>query len=120
MAPGLIRSDIRGRVLVPSRQREALLDAFEQSGISAMAFCRQHDLKYPTFATWVQKRRRQPHPVSPTFAEVLVGPLPTPPPAAMEPLRITLPGGTRIEIADREQLPWVIELLRALGSRLPC
>ncbi len=40
-------------------QRDALLDAFEQSGQSATAFCRQHGLKYPTFATRVQKHRRR-------------------------------------------------------------
>jgi class 3 adenylate cyclase len=53
-AARLIRSDTKGRVLVAADQRDALLDAFEQSGQSAMAFCRQHCLKYPTFATWVQ------------------------------------------------------------------
>jgi hypothetical protein len=78
---GLIRSDTKGRVLVAADQREALLDAFERSGQSAMAFCRQHGLKYPTFATWVQKRRRGPEPGAPRFAEVMVdvpaGPVPS-------------------------------------------
>jgi hypothetical protein len=70
-AARLIRSDSKGRVLVAADQRDALLDAFEQSGQSAMAFCRQHGLKYPTFATWVQKRRRGTEPVHPRFAEVV-------------------------------------------------
>lgn len=40
-AARLIRSDSKGRVLVTSDQRDALLDAFERSGQSAMAFCRR-------------------------------------------------------------------------------
>jgi hypothetical protein len=47
----VIRSDRRGRVLIDAAQREALLDEFDRNGLSAMAFCRLHDLVYPTFAT---------------------------------------------------------------------
>jgi len=72
-----IRSDTKGRVLVAADQRDALLDPFEQSGQSDMAFCRQHDLKYPTFATLVQKRRRGSGPALPRLAEV---PVMKPPP----------------------------------------
>jgi len=44
-AARLIPSDSKGRMLVAADQRDALLNAFEQSGQSAMAFCRQHGLK---------------------------------------------------------------------------
>jgi len=37
---------------------------------SAMAFCRQYGLKYPTFVTWVQKRRGGSEPALPRFPEV--------------------------------------------------
>lgn len=47
----MIQADFRGRVLVPADQREALIDEFERSGLSAMAFCRLDGLTYPTFAT---------------------------------------------------------------------
>lgn len=40
---GLIPADSRGRVLVDPVQREVLLHAFEQSGQSAMAYCRLQD-----------------------------------------------------------------------------
>lgn len=120
-AARLIRSDTKGRVLVADDQRDALLDAFEQSGQSAMAFCRQHGLKYPTFATWVQKRRRGNGPALPRFAEVTVDlPATVEPPVAPEPMRITLADGTRIDIACRKQLGWAVELLRHLSPVRPC
>jgi len=120
-AARLIRSDSKGRVLVAANQRDALLDAFEQSGQSAMAFCRQHGLKYPTFATWVQKRRRGSEPAHPRFAEVTVDlPSTSEPPAAPEPMRITLADGTRIDIACRKQLTWAVELLRHLSPMRSC
>ena len=53
--------DCRERLLVRREQREALLDAFKSSGLSAMAFCQLHDLKYSTFATWRQKKRSSSH-----------------------------------------------------------
>jgi hypothetical protein len=59
-------------MLVSSAQREALLDEFERSGVSAMAFCKRHALVYPTFAAWVQKRHQRPAPGAPAFAEVVV------------------------------------------------
>lgn len=120
-AARLIRSDSKGRVLVAADQREALVDAFEQSGQSAMAFCRQHGLKYPTFATWVQKRRRGSVPALPRFAEVAVDfPVAPEPLPAPEPLRITLADGTRIDISCRKQLAWAAELLRHLSPPRSC
>jgi transposase-like protein len=118
----VIRSDRRGRMLVSPAQREALLDEFERSGVSAMAFCKRHGLVYPTFASWVQKRRQRPAPGAPAFAEVVVEPRREKTPAAggNAALRITLPGGALIEMTGHDQLPLVVELLRALGLRLPC
>lgn len=120
----LIRSNSKGRVLVPAAQRDALLDSFERSGQSGVAFCRQHGLKYPTFATWVQKRRgerpaREPGAAEerhPAFLEVVS----TAPVQASGALAITLADGTRIDITCRNHLPWVTELLRHLSSSRPC
>lgn len=43
---------------VSDEQREALLDAYETSGLSGPQFAAQHGVNYQTFATWLQKRRR--------------------------------------------------------------
>ena len=43
----------------PLAQWEALLDAFERSGLSGMKFAALHGVKYPSFANWVQQRKRR-------------------------------------------------------------
>ena len=55
----VLKTDVLGRVKVSREHREALLDAFETSGLSGVAFARHHGVTYPTFATWMQKRRRE-------------------------------------------------------------
>jgi hypothetical protein len=118
----VIRSDRRGRMLVSPQQREALLDEFERSGLSGMAFCKLHGLVYPTFASWRKKRRERPAPGSPAFAEVV---LDEAAPAARRedrraPLRVALPSGAVVEVSGRDQLPLLVDLLEALSSRRPC
>lgn len=54
----ILKTDALGRVRMPKDRREAILDAFERSGMSGQAFATQIGVKYPTFASWVQKRRR--------------------------------------------------------------
>jgi len=54
----ILKTDALGRVRMPKDRREAILDAFERSGMSGQAFATRIGVKYPTFATWVQKRRR--------------------------------------------------------------
>ena len=45
----VIRAGSDGRLRFDPAHREALLDAFERGGTSAMAFARDHGVKYPTF-----------------------------------------------------------------------
>lgn len=42
----------------PPEQRKAILDEFERSGLPAAQFAARVGVKYQTFATWVQKRRK--------------------------------------------------------------
>ena len=53
--PEILKTDGLGRVRTPAAQREALLDAFERSGLSGMKFAALHGVKYPSFANWVQR-----------------------------------------------------------------
>ena len=57
--PKILKSDALGRVRTPPADREAILDAFEESGLCGAAFARAHGIKYCTFATWRQKRKKQ-------------------------------------------------------------
>ena len=54
----LLKTDVLGRVRVKKARRDVLLDEFERGGTSAQAFAKMVGIKYQTFASWVQKRRR--------------------------------------------------------------
>jgi hypothetical protein len=54
----ILRTDVLGRVRTPPDLREVLLDEFEQSALSGAQFAKTRGLKYQTFATWVQKRKK--------------------------------------------------------------
>lgn len=55
----ILKEDALGRVRMPKDRREAILDEFERSGMTGQAFAARIGVKYPTFASWIQKRRRQ-------------------------------------------------------------
>jgi len=59
VAQPLLKTDVLGRGQIPRERREALLEEFERSGISAAQFARLAGIKYSTFAQWVQKHRRR-------------------------------------------------------------
>ena len=58
VAGDILKTDVLGRITVGRAQREAIVDAFELSGMSGQAFALHHGLKIQTFASWIQKRRR--------------------------------------------------------------
>jgi transposase-like protein len=114
----IIRTGSDGRLRYTAGQRQELLEAFDRSGLSAMAFSRQHGVSYQTFIAWLRKRRQSGEflpPGVPAFAEVMLQDPPTAPSAA---LRIVLPCGTALEVASRAALPMAAELLQTL--RRPC
>ena len=55
----VLKQDVLGRVKTPKARREQLLDEFERSGLPGLKFAELAGIKYQTFATWAQKRRRQ-------------------------------------------------------------
>ena len=60
-AEQLLKVDVAGLVWTPRAprtRREAPLDEFERGGTPAAEFARLVGIKYPTFASWVQQRRR--------------------------------------------------------------
>jgi hypothetical protein len=113
----ILKCDRRGRVRVPRERQEALLDEFERSGLSGAKFASLSGVKYPSFAGWVQRRRRErgeggrarPAPVR--WLETLL-----PGSACGAPLILHLPGGARMEIAAAAQAPLAAAVLRALAQ----
>ena len=71
----IIRAGSDGRLRDSPAQKQSLLEAFDRSGTSAMAFARQHGVQYQTFIAWLRKRREEVPALDrsgPAFAEVLV------------------------------------------------
>ena len=54
-----LKTDCLGRVKLKPEHREALLDAFDSSSLPATKFAEAHGVNYQTFATWLQKRKRE-------------------------------------------------------------
>ena len=54
----LLKTDDLGRVRTPQARRESLLDEYERSGLSGAKFAALTGIKYSTFATWAQRRRK--------------------------------------------------------------
>ncbi|MEQ1851399.1 MAG: hypothetical protein ABMA01_07380 [Chthoniobacteraceae bacterium] len=55
----ILKVDVTGRVWTPRELREAALDEFERCGMPGTKFAERIGVKYSTFASWVQARRRQ-------------------------------------------------------------
>lgn len=116
----IFKVDRRGRVHVPEARREALLDEFERSGVSAAEFARLAGLRYATFANWRAKRLRRralalagSRTAMPLFEAVLEPPVVA---GSVEGLVVELPGGGRLRLSAASQVAWAAELLRLLGT----
>jgi len=126
-ADRVLKVDVAGRVWTPRGQREAVLDEFERSGLPATKFAAHVGVKYPTFASWVQKRRRcrgeggaaagrEPAALKWVEASVAIADG-----SAARALVVHLPGGARIEVCNAAQVALAAQLLRALwGGGVTC
>ncbi|HEY5892527.1 MAG TPA: IS66 family insertion sequence element accessory protein TnpB [Chthoniobacterales bacterium] len=128
---GILKTDSLGRVRTDRTRREAILDEFERSGGSGAEFAAMLGIKYQTFATWIQARRRQRRTAQATAHED--GPALQAAPAMRwfetvvekesEPmrqesaLRVNLPGGAHVDIASAGQAKLAAQLLAHLGQR---
>lgn len=104
----ILAKDRIGRVRRTWEQKAALLAEYDQSGMSAHQFAAWSGVNYQTLATWLQKRRELAAPAKAGWAELKVQPEP-------QGLTVQLPGGARLDLKSREDLPMAVELLRMLG-----
>jgi hypothetical protein len=125
----VLKQDVLGRVQTPKARREELLDEFERSGLPGLKFAELAGIKYPTFATWAQKRRRQrgaypavkvsvKTPKQLRWLEAVVAEGQSSGDKNQLPLMLELPGGTKVQISDAKQAALAAVLLRALEK--PC
>lgn len=120
----LLRVDRKGRVRVSRERRAALLAEYDRGGMSAAAFAGWAGVKYPTFAWWLQERRRgeeksgKVEVATVQWVEAEVGA--DQPREAGGRLRIELGCGARMEVMDRAGAALAAEVLRQLGAGGRC
>ena len=110
----VLKVDEAGRVWTPRELREAVLDEFERSGMPATQFAARLGVKYPTFASWVQQRRKlRGEAKSSQWVEATAA---ATAPAQGKSLTVQLPGGARMEVLDAAQAKVAALLLRELAA----
>jgi len=125
----LLKTDALGRVRTPAARRERLLDEFERSGMSGLQFAAFVGIKYQTFATWAQQRRRRRKPAVSSksagqadatkqvrWMEAVLEQAQSPTESNGSALVVHLPGGARAEVGELKQVPLVVALVRALAQ----
>jgi len=125
---GILKSDRRGRVRSTAAHRLAVLEQFERSGLSGPVFARVAGIAYQTFASWRHKHKRDAvalrSEVSGGRSVRLVEAVMTSPmclePASGGSLRINLPGGASMAIAEPMQVALAAQLIQALASSSSC
>jgi transposase-like protein len=110
----ILKVDEAGRVWTPRELRDAVLDEFERSGMPATQFAARLGVKYPTFASWVQQRRKsRSDSKSLQWVEAAVAPQAA---ARSMSLMVLLPGGASMNVGDAEQAKMAALLLRELAA----
>jgi hypothetical protein len=106
------KRDRVGRKITPVGRREALVEAWQRSGLTQAEFARKEGVRYPTFASWVQQQRassRGPKAAAPKlrFAEVAW------PAGGRGGLEVRLPDGTTVRGESVEDLAALVRALRS-------
>jgi hypothetical protein len=138
----ILKRDAVGRVRTSVRQREALMDQYERSGLTGPKFAEVAGVCYQTFAGWMQKRRRArgDHASSTVLAPAAQAgsgpalvrwveaetkgcgdgtfsePAREPEIRAAGSLVVIVPGGLRAELSHAAQIPLLVELARQLNA----
>jgi len=121
----LLKTDTLGRVRTSRARREEILDEFERSGGSGAQFAALLGIKYPTFASWRQGRRRERRLLE-GGKEAMVTATPKSAPIWLEAvvekeasavdLQVRLPGGATVELTHPDQVRLLTGLLRELAT----
>ena len=133
MAGVPLKRDARGRVRSTSSQRETVLAEFARSGLSGPAFARLAGIPYQTFTYWRQQRRRvlgeetvivstqeTVLPARRCFVEAVPVLQSRTGTTGAQALRVELPGGCVLCVADTVQALLAARLIQALNLRDSC
>lgn len=117
----ILKADRRGRLRYTAEQKQALVAAYETSGLSCPRFAALHGVNYQTLVSWLKKRRQgaSDHPV---LRSMVPAELEGPPPrnAAGASMEILLPCGVRLAVHTPAQMNMAATLIRELQKPRPC
>ncbi len=132
----IVKVDRIGRIKTPRERREALLAEFDRSGMSGQQFAKWAGIKYGTFITWVQKRRRKgaagqadaklvPNGAKAEvqWVEAVLEKATAKKSEANSNATVMIvqgPGGIRLELSEERHVLWAAKLLRHLDVPGPC
>lgn len=119
----ILVQDARGRVRTPREKREEIVDEYEKSGMSGVAFAAMVGVKYPTLAWWVQQRRKGQAAVASApagqapvrWVEAVAESEPMGTAPSGRGMRVQIGAAVRVEVVNGQQARWVGEMLRAMG-----
>lgn len=107
------KRDHKGRKITPPERIDALVREYQASGMTQTAFARRAGIKYPTFAGWVNARRRQPNVSADNASVVRFAEVQLPTAAAVTVgLSVTWPDGSVARGADAVALAALVRALR--------
>jgi transposase-like protein len=99
------KQDERGRRITPAAEREALVQAYTESGLTQKAFAEREGVKYPTLVSWIQASGQRKARPKVGFAELTMA-------RAPGPLEVQLADGTVIRGGNAEDIARLLQLVR--------
>lgn len=117
----ILKADRRGRLRYTPEQKQALVEAYGTSGLSAPRFAAMHGVNYQTLVSWL-KKRRQPDPDHPALRSLVPAEFDhgSPRPATTHPMEILLPCGVRLAVHTPSQMNMATTLIRELHHTRSC
>jgi transposase-like protein len=115
----ILKADRRGRLRYTPEQKQALIEAYESSGLSGPRFAAMHGVNCQTLVSWLKKRRAS-DPNHHALRSLVPAELDaTPPPhATTRPMEILLPCGVKLAVHTASQMNMAASLIRELSR--PC
>ena len=113
----IVKADRVGRTRYTDQYKAEVLEAFAASSMSGPAFARQCGIKYPTFAAWAAKARRQDRPQqsAQSAGAFIIAELGRGNSGGTGGLEVRLPGGATASADTSRQVLLLAALLKALG-----
>ena len=118
----ILKRDSRGRVTYSRDNRDHLLSLYDRSGDSGQSFAKKYGIKYTTLESWLQKRRKksvekidegEKKPTTFVVSEINISP-------KDEEIVLEVGQGFKLRILNKDMIPLVVDLLKAMQAGKVC